>query len=150
MVRAGSVIFLCILAAAAPATAAAGLPTPATEPGATTGTLQQEGAGRGDDLTRVKTWRTFLDRANRAFFAARLPVSEVEAKIKEADVRIAELEERGAGDKTGRSDITGDVVFLERALRAFTAARMSTTDVQKWLEEARPTGGLPLLYSRNS
>ena len=32
----------------------------------------QQGARRGDDLARNEDWRDFLDRANRAFFAARM------------------------------------------------------------------------------
>ena len=64
----------------------------------------------------------------------------VRAKIAEADERITELEASARSsepDPGGRSDITGDIAFLERTLRAFTAARMNTADVQKWLEEAR-------------
>ena len=104
---------------------------------------QQEGPGRGDDLARNEAWRAFLDRANRAFFAARMSTEAVLAKIEQADARVAELEEarNDPEDKGGRPDITADVAFLERAHRAFTAARMSTTDVQKWLREAREAGG---------
>jgi hypothetical protein len=101
---------------------------------------QEEGPGRGDDLQRVKAWRTFLDRADRAFFAARMSTEGVRAKVAQADERIAELEAAAKSSKPdpgGRSDITGDVAFLERAHRAFTAARMNTADVQKWLKEAR-------------
>jgi hypothetical protein len=102
--------------------------------------IQQEGPGRGDDLGRIKAWRTFLDRADRAFFAARMNTEAVGAKTAEADERIEELEVAARSsepDPGGRSDITGDVAFLERALRAFTAAHMNTADVQKWLKEAR-------------
>ena len=99
--------------------------------------LQEQGPGRGDDLGRIKAWRTFLDRADRAFFAARMNTEAVRAKTAEADLRIEELEKAPRDDPGGRSDITGDVGFLERALRAFTAARMNTADVQKWLKEAR-------------
>ncbi len=100
---------------------------------------QQQGTGRGDDLARIEAWRAFLDRANRAFFAARMSTEVVEAKIRQANARVAELKDarNDAEDEGGRSDITADVAFLERAHRAFTAARMSTTDVQKWLREAR-------------
>ena len=107
---------------------------PAGEVGAA---VQQEGPGRGDDLERIKSWRTFLDRADRAFFAARMNTEAVRAKITEADERIEVLEKAPEDDPGGRSDITGDVGFLERAQRAFTAARMNTADVNKWLEEAR-------------
>ncbi len=100
------------------------------------GRTQQEGPGRGDDLGRIKAWRTFLDRADRAFFAARMNTEAVRAKIAEVDLRIEELEKAPRDDPGGRSDITGDVAFLERALRAFTAARMNTADVQRWLKEA--------------
>ncbi len=64
------------------------------------------------------------------------------AKIEQADARVAELKEarNDPDDEGGRSDITADVGVLERALRAFTAARMSTTDVQKWFREAREAG----------
>jgi len=102
--------------------------------------LQEQGPGRGDDLGRIKSWRSFLDRADRAFFAARMNTEAARAKIAEADERITELEAAAKSsepDAGGRSDITGDVAFLERALRAFTAARMNTADVQKWLKEAR-------------
>ena len=103
---------------------------------------QREDPGRGDDVARIERWRTFLDRASRAFFAARLPVSEVDAKIAEAEERLAELADADPDTaEGGRRDITGDVAFLERAHRAFTAARMSTADVQKWLEEAREAAG---------
>ena len=91
--------------------------------------LQEQGPGRGDDLGRIKSWRTFLDRADRAFFAARMNTEAARAKIGEADERITELEAAAKSsepDAGGRSDITGDVAFLERALRAFTAARMNT------------------------
>ena len=83
------------------------------------GQQQEETRGRGDDLERIKRWRTFLDRASRAFFAARMNTAAVQAKV----------------------DITGDVAFLERAQRAFTAARMNTAEVNKWLEEAREAAG---------
>ena len=101
---------------------------------------QEQGSSRGDDLARIKAWRTFLDRADRAFFAARMDTAAVRAKITEADTRVKELEAAAKSsepDEGGRSDITGDVAFLERAQRAFTAARMNTADVQKWLREAR-------------
>ncbi len=101
---------------------------------------QAEGPGRGDDLARIKAWRTFLERANRAFFAARMNTEQGRAKIAEADDRVAELEVAARSsepDPGGRSDVTGDIAFLERAQRAFTAARMNTADVQKWLREAR-------------
>ena len=104
------------------------------------GAVQQESPGRGDDLGRIRAWRTFLDRADRAFFAARMDTEPVDAKTAEADERIEELEaaaKNSEPDANGRSDITGDVAFLERAYRAFAAARMNTTDVQKWLQEAR-------------
>jgi len=101
------------------------------------GVTQQEGPDRGDDLARIKSWRAFLDRADRAFFAARMNTEAVRAKITEADERIEVLEEAPKDDPGGRSDITGDVGFLERAQRAFTAARMNTADVNRWLEEAR-------------
>jgi hypothetical protein len=99
--------------------------------------LQEQGPGRGDDLGRIKSWRTFLDRTDRAFFAARMNTEAVRAKITEADERIEELEAAPKDHPGGRSDITGDVGFLERADRAFTAARMNTADVKKWLKEAR-------------
>jgi len=100
---------------------------------------QQHGAGRGDDLARNEAWRDFLERAHRAFFAARMSTEAVQGKITQARARVAELKDarNDPEDKGGRSDITADVAFLERAHRAFTAARMSTTDVQKWLREAR-------------
>lgn len=101
------------------------------------GVGQQEGPGRGDDLGRIRSWRTFLDRADRAFFAARMNTEAVRAKIAEADERITELEAAPKDHPGGRSDITGDVAFLDRADRAFTAARMNTADVKKWLKEAR-------------
>ena len=137
MRRTTVVTLLSMLIAASATTAAPEPAAAASEPTKATVATQKERPGRGDDLARTKAWRTFLDRANRAFFAARLPVSEVEAKIKQADERIEALAARDAGEKTSRTDITGDVTFLERAHRAFTAARMSTTDVQKWLDEAR-------------
>jgi len=101
---------------------------------------QKEGPGRGDDLARIQQWRAFLDRADRAFTAAHMSTTAVKVKITEADERIAELEvaqQDSESEKVGRSDITGDVGFLERALRAFTAAKMSTTDVNRWLAEAK-------------
>ena len=49
------------------------------------GVTQQEGPGRGDDLARIKSWRAFLDRADRAFFAARMNTEAVQSKITEAD-----------------------------------------------------------------
>jgi len=98
---------------------------------------QEKQPGKGDDLARIRRWRGFLDRADRAFFAARMNTAEVKAKITEADDRIADLEAAPADDPGGRSDITGDVGFLERAQRAFTAAHMNTADVNKWLEEAK-------------
>ena len=108
------------------------MPTPAL--------TQAEEPGRGDDLERIKSWRSFLDRADRAFFAGRMNTEAVRAKITEADERIEELEAAAKSsdpDPGGRSDITGDVAFLERTFRAFTAARMNTADAQKWLNEAR-------------
>ena len=98
---------------------------------------QADSPGRGDDLARIQAWRSFLDRAHRAFTAAKMSTTAVKAKITEADERVAELEDDREGKKAGRSDITGDVEFLERAFRAFTAAKMSTTDVKKWLAEAK-------------
>ncbi len=101
---------------------------------------QEEGPGRGDDPARIQQWRAFLDRADRAFTAAHMSTTTVNAKITEADGRIAELEvaqKNSESKKVGRSDITGDVEFLERAQRAFTAAKMSTTDVNRWLAEAK-------------
>ena len=124
------VLLLLAVAAAPTASVASGL----------AGRTQQEDPGRGDDLGRIKEWRTFLDRADRAFFAARMNTEAVRAKIAQADQRIGELEAAAKSsepDPGGRSDITGDVAFLERALRACTAARMNTAYVQKWLEEAR-------------
>ena len=107
---------------------------------ATAASTQEEESGRGDDLARIKAWREFLTRADRAFFAARHNTAQVREKIAEADDRIEELEAAAKSkqaDRGGRSDITGDVAFLERAHRAFTAAKMNTADVQKWLNEAR-------------
>jgi hypothetical protein len=101
---------------------------------------KQNEPGRGDDLSRIQQWRTFLDRAVRAFTAAKMSTTEVKAKVEEADRRIEELQDDGSKATVGRSDITGDVSFLERAFRAFTAAKMSTTDVKRWLEEARDGG----------
>jgi len=101
---------------------------------------QEEGPGRGDDLARIRQWRAFLDRADRAFTSAHMSTTAVKAKITEADERIAELEvaqKDSESEKVGRSDITRDVGFLERAQRAFTAAKMSTTDVNTWLTEAK-------------
>jgi hypothetical protein len=101
---------------------------------------QEEEPGRGDDLARIRRWRSFLDRADRAFFAAHMDTAAVRAKITQADERIEELEEAAKSsepDPGGRSDITGDVAFLERAERAFTAAHMNTAEVQRWLKEAR-------------
>jgi hypothetical protein len=89
----------------------------------------------------MRQWRSFLDRAFRAFTAAKMSTTAVKAKIEEADERIAELQGDPEKENTGRTDITGDVAFLERALRAFTAAKMSTTDVKRWLEEARESSG---------
>jgi len=100
---------------------------------------QDEGPGRGDNLARIQQWRSFLDRADRAFTAAHMSTTAVKAKITEADERIAELQGDPENKKVGRSDITGDVAFLERAQHAFTAAKMSTTDVNRWLEEAKET-----------
>ena len=123
---------LAILAsAAAPANLHASAPRP----------HQEEEPGRGDDLARIQQWRSFLDRAFRAFTAAKMSTTDVKAKIEEADERIAGLKGDPKKKNAGRSDITGDVAFLERALRAFTAAKMSTTDVKRWLEEARETSG---------
>ena len=121
------------------------VPVAALSPSSPTpiGSAQEEGPGRGDDLARVKSWRTFLDRADRAFFAARMNTAAVSAKITEADKRVEELEAAANSsepDEGGRSDITGDTAFLERAHRAFTAARMNTADVQKWLREAKDKG----------
>ena len=124
------VALFAVLSAAAPAILTAGGLTP----------LQEEGPGRGDDLARVQQWRSFLDPAFRAFTAARMSTTAVQAKISEADERIAELKDAQGdtdSENVGRSDITGDVGFLERAFRAFTAARMSTTDVKRWLDEAK-------------
>jgi len=104
------------------------------------GEEQEEDPGRGDDLARIRRWRSFLDRADRAFFAAHMNTEEVRAKISEAEERIEELEAAEKSrepDPGGRSDITGNVAFLERALRAFTAAHMNTADAQRWLDEAR-------------
>ncbi len=120
-------VLVAVLSFAAPATSLAGF-------------VSGQEAGRGDDLERVKSWRAFLDRADRAFFAARMNTEAVQSKIAEADKRVEELEAAAKSsdpDPGGRSDITGDVAFLERAQRAFTAARMNTADVQKWLTEAR-------------
>lgn len=128
--RIAMVLLLLAVAAAPPVSVASGIAS----------RIQQEGPGRGDDLGRIKTWRTFLDRADRAFFAARMNTEAVGAKTAEADQRIKELDAAAGSpepDPGGRSDITGDVAFLERAHRAFTAARMNTADVQKWLKEAR-------------
>ena len=104
---------------------------------------QQEQRGRGDDLARIREWRTFLDRASRAFFATRMNTEEVQAKVEEAAARIEALEaaRNDPDDEGGRSDITGDVPFLERAQRAFTAAGMNTAAVNRWLEEAREGSG---------
>lgn len=120
--------------------------TAATADGTRRAAPQQQGPGRGDDLALNEAWRAFLGRADRAFFAARMSAEAVQAKIEQAEARVAELEEarNDPDDEGGRSDITADVGFLERALRAFTAARMSTTDVQKWLREAREAGGSDL------
>jgi hypothetical protein len=101
---------------------------------------QEEGKGRGDDLARIRRWRSFLDRANRAFFASHMSTTAVKAKTEQADARIEELENAPANDEGGRSDITGDVGFLERAERAFTFAHMNTADVKRWLAEAREGG----------
>ena len=103
--------------------------------------IQEGKPGRGDDLARIQQWRAFLDRADRAFTAARMSTTAVKAKTTEADERIAELQDDPGNKKVGRSDITGDVAFLERAQRAFTAAKMSTTDVNRWLEEAKEATG---------
>jgi hypothetical protein len=103
-----------------------------------------EGPGRGDDLARIRRWRTFLDSAERAFTFAHMSTTAVKAKITEADERIAELEEAATDPESaeyGRSDITGDVGFLERAQRAFTAAHRSTTEVNRWLAEAKEGAG---------
>jgi hypothetical protein len=104
---------------------------------------QEEGPGKGDDLARIRRWRSFLDRAHRAFFAAHHSTTQVKAKIEEADERIEELESAPADDPGGRSDITGDVAFLERAQRAFVAAHMNTAAVDQWLEEAREGSSSP-------
>jgi len=121
------------------------VPALAASPGsfAALASVQEEGPGRGDDPDRIKAWRAFLDRADRAFFAARMNTAAVRVKIAEADDRIEELEAAAKSselDSGGRSDITGDIPFLEEAHRAFTAARMNTADVQKWLREAREKG----------
>jgi hypothetical protein len=102
---------------------------------------QEKKPGRGDDLALVQSWRTFLDSASRAFFAAGMNTEAVKAKVKEADERIEVLEAAPADDAGGRGDITADVPFLERAQRAFTAAHMNTAAVNKWLEEAREGSG---------
>ena len=102
--------------------------------------VQEEGPGRGDDLGRIRAWRGFLERAERAFFAARMNTEAVRRKVVAADERIEELEaaaESAEPDAGGRSDITGDIGFLDRAHRAFTAAHLDTAEVQKWLSEAR-------------
>ena len=133
MRRTSLITMLLLLVAAPAATAAPAASGFLDEP-------QAEGPGRGDDLARIKAWRTFLERADRAFFAARMNTEQVRAKIAEADARVEELEAAARAsepDPGGRSDITGDIAFLERAQRAFTAARMNTVDVQKWLREAR-------------
>lgn len=107
---------------------------------------QEQESGRGDDLARIRRWRSFLDRAHRAFFASRMSTTAVKAKIEQADARIEELENAPADDEGGRSDITGDANFLERAERAFTFAHMDTADVKRWLAEAREGGdGLGIL-----
>jgi len=132
--RKSSLITVLVLLLAVPALAAPA--SPLADPAS----AQDEGPGRGDDLARIKAWRSFLDRADRAFFAARMNTAAVKAKITEADERVKELEAAAKSsepDEGGRSDITGDVAFLERAHRAFTAARMNTADVQKWLREAQ-------------
>jgi hypothetical protein len=121
------VAFTIAVSAAAPAILAACEPIP----------VQEQGPDRGDDLARVQQWRSFLDRAVRAFTAARMSTREVKDKVTEADERIAELQADRANTKVGRTDITGDVGFLQQAQRAFTAAKMSTTDVNRWLEEAQ-------------
>lgn len=93
--------------------------------------------GRGDDLGRIRQWRSFLDRAHRAFFHAHMSTAAVKAKIEEADERIEELENAPPDDPGGRTDITADVPFLERAHRAFFASHRNTAEVKRWLEEAR-------------
>lgn len=98
---------------------------------------QEQRRGRGDDLARIRRWRSFLDRASRAFFAAQMNTAAVKSKIDQADKRIAELEDAPADDPGGRVDITADVDFLERADRAFTAAHMDTAAVKRWLAEAK-------------
>jgi hypothetical protein len=123
--------------AAAPSTAVATSAGTRYMPGTVVTLVQQEGPGRGDDLARIQQWRAFLDPADRAFTAAHMSTTAVKAKITEADGRIEELKDDPKNEQAGRSDITGDVGFLERALRAFTAASMSTTDVKRWLEEAK-------------
>ncbi len=132
------VVLVLTLGAQAIAVGAMGLPFGVAGTNRAPGAWSQEqGPGRGDDLDRIKAWRAFLTRADRAFFAGRMNTEQVRAKIAEADERIEELEAAAKPDPGGRSDITGDVAFLERAFRAFTAARMNTADVQKWLEEAK-------------
>lgn len=118
------------LAAAAPA-------APAAPHAGCIAPSQEAGPGRGDDLARIQKWRAFLDPAVRAFTAAKMSTTAVKAKIAEADERLAELRDDPESKKAGRSDITGDISFLERAQRAFTAAHLSTTEVNKWLEEAK-------------
>ena len=132
----------CLIAAVVALVTAPALAAP-VQSAAVPVSTQQEGPGRGDDLQRITAWRAFLDRADRAFFAARMNTAGVRAKIAEADERIKELEEAARSsepDPGGRSDITGDISFLEQAHRAFTAAHMNTADVQKWLREARDKG----------
>lgn len=121
---------LLLLAASAPAVAASG-------PGPDTLALEPQERGRGDDLGRVRQWRSFLDRAHRAFFHAHMSTAAVKAKIEEADERIEELENAPPDDPGGRTDITADVSFLERAHRAFFASHRNTAEVKRWLEEAR-------------
>lgn len=128
---------------ATPAPAPATLEVPAATTSAAAldtyvgGAQQERQRGKGDDLARIRRWRSFLDRAHRAFFAAHHSTAQVKAKIEEADERIEELENAPDDDPGGRSDITGDVAFLERAQRAFVAAHMNTAAVDQWLEEAR-------------
>ena len=126
-----------IVASIVMASAATTAATPAAPYAGGIAPTQEAGPGRGDDLARIQKWRAFLDPAVRAFTAAKMSTTAVKAKIAEADERLAELRDDPENKKAGRSDITGDSGFLERAQRAFTAAHLSTTEVNKWLEEAK-------------
>lgn len=138
------IALILMMIAGSPATAFAlsTIDSPAVASAPDKALRQQMEPGRGDDLARIQQWRTFLDRAFRAFTAAKMSTADVKAKIEEADQRIEELQDDRGEATVGRSDITGDVGFLERAVRAFTAAKMSTTDVKRWLEEAKEEGGV--------